>query len=237
MATTHYLDKFTLFSKLPIELRLQIFKHAIPKATNNKDEKCVIRVTPSLPRIPKSNDTRVAFQIHKMSGYGTRTSPELFDIGLLGACVESRDFYLKAFQGCADLWTIGGGLVRYDENTFIYIDNLWGFRGIDTTTDHMREAAINCFKNIKKLALNIDDLSIWRRRRVGFRVFQNILALAVVEERYLNFEIYNPRENPLSDNYIARRTKHMVSRVRGEFEYVKNHSGLEHNLPELVVWE
>jgi hypothetical protein len=151
MATTHYLDKFTLFPKLPIELRLQIFKHAIPKP-NNKDEKRVVRVTPSLSQIPKSDDTRVAFQIHKTSGYGIRTSPEIFDIGLLGACMESRDVYLEAFQGCAYLLTIGGGLVRYDENTFIYIEKLWNVWGINNTTDHMREAASNCFKNIIKLA-------------------------------------------------------------------------------------
>jgi hypothetical protein len=232
MATTHYLDKFTLFPKLPIELRLQIFKHAIPK-TNNKDEKRVIRVTPSLPRIPKSNDTRVAFQIHKMSGYGPRTSPEIFDIGLLGACVESRDVYLKAFQGCADLLTIGGGLVRYDENTFIYIDDLWEFQGIDTTTDHMREAATNCFKNIKRLALNLNDLWIWYRHGVEFRVFQNIQTLAVTDKGYIDY----PGKVVFRRFYTVTFTERVLERIVGNFEYAKKHFSPEHNLPELVVWE
>ena len=234
MATTHYLDKFTLFPKLPIELRLQIFKHAILKTINNlKDEKCVIRVTPSLPRIPKSNDTRVAFQIHKMSDYGTRTSPEIFDIGLLGACVESRDVYLKAFQGCADLLTIGGGLVRYDENTFIYIDKLWEFRGIDTTTDRMRETASNCFRNIKKLALNVNALWIWYRHGVRFRVFQNIQTLAVADKGY----IYYPGEDLSRRFYTVTFAVRVLERIVGNFEYAKKHFGSEHNLPELVVWE
>lgn len=161
------LTEFKLFPKLPTELRLKVFEYAIP--TSKKGEKRVIRVIPfmegSLPY-----DFKVTFKILKKSGEGqvrgTLTSTEIYDIGLLRACKECRQAFLKAFENCPSLSTIDGGIIRFHQDTYIYLQELLSrFTIFDGFVTAMRTlGALNSssttstsspvFNGIKRLALD-----------------------------------------------------------------------------------
>ncbi|KAN0117053.1 hypothetical protein V8E51_003030 [Hyaloscypha variabilis] len=111
------LMKFTLFPKLPTEIRLKIFRHALPSTTMVQVTKKV-RADDDAGRVnlPKTNSWFI-FRLleHRHNSY-------VSDVSLLSASTESRGIYLKHFNG--SLKTAKGGLIRFSKEDIVYIRNL-----------------------------------------------------------------------------------------------------------------
>jgi hypothetical protein len=126
------LTEFTFFSKLPIEIRLKIFKYALPIGPQS----CrMLRV--AIRQIVSKSITTTTFEgpfkrlspptetTGKVSMFLTCQLLEhehnsfIRDLGLLAACSESRGVYLKRFTG--SLRTGEQGLIRFAKEDIVYI--------------------------------------------------------------------------------------------------------------------
>jgi hypothetical protein len=113
------LAEFTLFPKLPIELRLKTFGYALPDGGRT-----AIRARVVLKGDRGSFKKRLQFEVRKISGKATRNTPSsLLQLGLLGACKESRETYIQSFK---NVLPSPRGLIRFHDDTIIYIEN-FGF--------------------------------------------------------------------------------------------------------------
>lgn len=102
---------FTLFPKLPPELRLKILKDALPVGHKGRR---FIRVKARIGALsPRSKDP--CWFIVDNNAY----SPDVKDIGILGVNKEFRHVYLRHFD--KTLKAKGVGLIRYHENDIIFI--------------------------------------------------------------------------------------------------------------------
>jgi hypothetical protein len=237
------LTEFKLFPKLPTELRLKVFEYAIP--TSKKGEKRVIRVIPfmegSLPY-----DFKVTFKIQKRSGErrvrGTLTSTKIYDIGLLGACKESRQVFLKAFENCPSLSTIDGGIIRFHQDTYIYLQELSSFTIVDGFVTAMRTlgalGALNSssttsttspvFNGIKRLALDGQSWELAWSCGLPIHLFQLFEALAV-DMVDADFPLYD---------ILGRsfRSEFLLQKLRRDIDKCKEAFGSNFKIPELKIW-
>jgi len=112
---------FTLFPQLPIEIRLKIWKHALPGLETNSHR--ILRVNVEVLRDLQKIGLRLRFTLSKKKWEGwLKTSPGALDLGLSMACKESRGIFLEAFK--YTLPTCKRGVImRYNEDTTIYIEN------------------------------------------------------------------------------------------------------------------
>jgi hypothetical protein len=103
---------------------------------------------------PATFDVHVPYQYCDFPEY-----PDVYETGLLGACRESREVFLKAFPN--SLQATYGGLIRFDDETFIHIQNFceanarFRFLARDNTYPYIlrRDFLPPHFKSIKKLAI------------------------------------------------------------------------------------
>jgi hypothetical protein len=102
---------FTLFPKLPPELRLKILKYALPVGHKGRR---FIRVKARIGA-PSSRSKEPCWFIVENNA----CSSDVKDIGLLGVNREFRHMYLRHFD--KTLTAKGVGLIRYHENDIIFI--------------------------------------------------------------------------------------------------------------------
>ncbi|KAH8755454.1 hypothetical protein F5882DRAFT_444769 [Hyaloscypha sp. PMI_1271] len=105
---------FTLFPRLPPELRLKILKDALPVGHKGRR---FIRVKARIGA-PSPRSKEPCWFIVDNNAY----SSDLKDVGLLGVNKEFRHVYLRHFD--KTLAAKGVGLIRYHENDIIFISNL-----------------------------------------------------------------------------------------------------------------
>jgi len=110
-STAELLESFTVFPKLPIELRLKIWKFALPMP--RKRVRRILRVRARVSTTLKTKDYSRFFLEDNPHAASIR------DIGMLGANWESREVYLSFFTNF--LPTKKNGLIRYHVNDIIYI--------------------------------------------------------------------------------------------------------------------
>jgi hypothetical protein len=108
LATQH--QTFTLFPKLPTELRLKIFKHALPIGTTGKR---IIQVKARITA-PSRSQKPLWFILED-----NVSSSDVKDVELLRTNKESRELYLSYFN--KSLKAKGEGLIRYHVDDTIYI--------------------------------------------------------------------------------------------------------------------
>jgi hypothetical protein len=107
------LSEFTLFPSLAPELRLKIFKHALPSSPIRHR---LLRVTAeySTEKPLFKNEGFLKFRL-----LDNLHSASVKDIAFLSACTESRDVFLSRFK--LYLHAGNGGLIRYAEEDVVYI--------------------------------------------------------------------------------------------------------------------
>jgi hypothetical protein len=136
--------KFHLFLQLPPELRLAIFKFALP----NYDGR-IINVSPH--PIHAESDLDIRFTLCSTYFSGSWVP----DHSLASVCKESRLVFLQYFKGY--LPTPLGGIIRFDDTTIIHITDFDGllfrnkkFRQIAKTLEGQTPT---CLATIRNLAL------------------------------------------------------------------------------------
>ena len=113
-ATQQLSTKFTLFPELPIELRLRIWKHALP---NGCDDRRMIKVKAKVNTYnPKAKYLRLTFKFQKGPVEGFVN--DLPGRGLQCSCKEARGVFLENYNSA--LPTFGGSLIRF-QHVLIYI--------------------------------------------------------------------------------------------------------------------
>ncbi len=108
---THPLTSFTLFPELPIELRLKIWKHALPMPPHRKR-----RMIQVFARISTTLKTR---DYSRFIPQDNIHSAVLREVGMLRANWESRAVYLRRFPFSLRTWN--KGLIQYGSADVIYI--------------------------------------------------------------------------------------------------------------------
>jgi hypothetical protein len=115
--------EFMYFMRLPIELRREIWKHALPNASVLPVKGRQI-TTLLLSRALRSRSVpqvgRVAFFIDQKS---SRLFPRR-NIGVLSACTESRNIYLSKFPLCIPIGNSGTSVLRFNDKDILYIVNI-----------------------------------------------------------------------------------------------------------------
>jgi hypothetical protein len=113
------LSSFTLFPSLTTELRVIVFKYALPP------DNIFIRVSGYQVLLEPESDLRLAFElVSKTDNNFHASSEDVRDIGLSDACRESREIFLRKFNGALPTYHHKHGVIRFSENSTIYIDNL-----------------------------------------------------------------------------------------------------------------
>jgi hypothetical protein len=102
---------FTLFPKLPPELRLKILRRALPFSRKGRR---FIEVKARIGASSRHSKEPCWFVLDD-NAY----SSDVKDVGLLRASKESRDAYLRYFD--KSLRAKGQGLIRYQEDDIIYV--------------------------------------------------------------------------------------------------------------------
>jgi hypothetical protein len=105
------LTSFTLFPNLPIELRLKIWKYALPRPPSRKRR--VVQVFARVSTTLKTRDYSRFILEDNIHSAGIR------EVGMLGANWESRAVYLRTFP--FSLRTVKKGLIQYGSEDIIYI--------------------------------------------------------------------------------------------------------------------
>ena len=161
-------DEFTLFPKLPTELRLIIWKFALPNGAADDGKRIFCLNTQFV-----NDDTRLNAIFYLTTSRHAPCDPsprnkaemnveyenwrrDMRDVGLLRACKESRDVFLRAFPHT--LSTTNGGVIRFDDQTTIHVEN-WYARSLKYV---MKEAfqknlQLPSINTVRRLALVIVD--------------------------------------------------------------------------------
>jgi hypothetical protein len=240
------LTEFKLFPKLPTELRLKVFKYAVP--TSKKGEKRVIRVIPLM----KSSwlwGSRIAFKIRKPTeegrARGTLTSSEIYDIGLLGACKESRQVFLKAFENCSSLSTIDGGIIRFHQDTYIYLHELSSFPIFDGFLTAVRRLSVPIqifnpssitsttspvpiFRGATRLALDSQSWATLWCCHLATPIIQLFEGLAV-DMVDVDFPLHDRLGRSVVLDFLLQKLREDIERFNGIH-------GRNFKTPELEIW-
>jgi hypothetical protein len=139
--------EFTLFPKLPTELRLKIFKHALPIGSKGfrilkvncdfviveeEEEEEEEEEKQKTKRRGQKNPFEIKLKLKLQPRYNPKSyfrfnlednsdSKAVRDIALSEVCMESRGVFLRTFT--QSVRTEGEGLIRFDEEDILYIDN------------------------------------------------------------------------------------------------------------------
>jgi len=132
-------DTFTHFPKLPIELRLIIWKFALPNGANDDGNRVfcfhahithsltlqcsevTFRVTPRMIPTPPSLTPETLRIQADLKAEDQLDRKDMRNVALLRACKESRDVFLNRFQRI--LPAEGMGVIRFEDQTSIHIRN------------------------------------------------------------------------------------------------------------------
>lgn len=186
MSDKQPLSQFTCFSKLPAELRLEIFKLALPKSTSRLRW---IKVLVKNIHITKNDQLTVTFTIPQgIQGPREEWLDNLYDIRLLKTCKESQTVFLKRFKN--HLQTRRHGKIRFDDEATVYIDNygrlLRNKYFEQAMTSHSQVQLPDWFNGMKGLALHVWDIhgmgDIPNTCGKFIGRFRNLKSLVVVDE-------------------------------------------------------
>jgi hypothetical protein len=156
--------EFALLSKLPPEIRLIIWKLALP--LGKSENGCRIISFEYYWEKPGTDLLWDRFKIDERKKGSFATTRDVFDIGMSAACRESSECFLKAFKHIIPLRK---GIVRYEERTIIFIQDRWGTEWYRATNDAVANRHHNPLPawvdNIRRLAFH--DFK-YRRRLPDF---------------------------------------------------------------------
>jgi len=112
------LDAFTLFPKLPADLQLKIWKHAVPDPRVMQ----VHSIYPISTRSPSFFQQQRCDAEAATPGHDVQFGTDIIPSGLLRACKQSRSVILKIHNGCIES---GHRKVRFDkENDVIFLNTI-----------------------------------------------------------------------------------------------------------------
>jgi hypothetical protein len=207
---------FEPFPKLPTELRQLVFKHALPTLTDKKGRR-VLQVKGSISVIDEKISRPATFKVHVPYKYSDFPKyPDVYDTGLLGACRESGEVFLKAFPNA--LQATYGGLIRFDDDTFIHIQNFCEINGRHQLfTWNNGDFTISppgflppYFKSIKKLAMYGRD---FKETFLGFTVFDPLFLFPDVDT--VSADMIDSKIGDSNTDHYYRSFLHQLT-VRGE---------------------
>ncbi|KUJ19366.1 uncharacterized protein LY89DRAFT_489285 [Mollisia scopiformis] len=160
------LETFTLFPGLPIELRRQIWQHALPPATRL----IPLRLKYKAPseNEPEAEDGSQYSFVHGVRGeqVGYRMWVRAKDLALLEVCREARAEYLMANSNI--LPGISKRKIYYPDAAIIYIQNWYSQAVYDYTEaakDYVKEGGTSpgWFSGVKRLAVPNYSISVRSR--------------------------------------------------------------------------
>ncbi|KAK0121782.1 hypothetical protein ONS95_010065 [Cadophora gregata] len=177
MRRSRPLTEFHLFPKLPIELRREIFKHAVPV---NKHEILYL----DLQLRAADEEFGLYFTFGFMVEWQHQVAKKLGSLALLSTCVESREVYIEMHRGTLPLGF--GRVIRYNpDNTTIFIPLFEKFR--DSCHEGIRYGwrLQKWFTEIKHLATSPKNLVAEKHPHGAFMAaFKNLETwTAVVDPR------------------------------------------------------
>ena len=144
--------EFTLFSKLPAEIRLMIWKEALPLGKDANGRR-IISLDYYSERNPWTEVLWDRLKVDKRKKGSFATTRDILDIGMAGACIESRECFLNVFKHVIPLRK---GIVRYEQDTIIFIRDRWGIEWLGASTNALLNQHENplpaWFDSIKRLA-------------------------------------------------------------------------------------
>lgn len=181
---------FVLFPRLPSELRIKIWRFASP-TTRNGQPRRFLSLTPQIKYVMDAQGTIVesfhhfkVLNVSKLRGSGTKlnqimgSTEQIFDIGVLGACSESRYEYLQAFKHRLPCGKgpptqqpphgqhsiIGTPTIYFDDDTTVHIHNMCAMRKFMSINadDKLWNEILPSFADIKHLSTHAGQFTVVR---------------------------------------------------------------------------
>jgi hypothetical protein len=225
------LAKFTLFSKLPAELHIKIWEHALPTEMdpNGRLMLCIFGDLDGVSLL-FALELLATFFLPHGGARKVATSLQCLDTSLLLASKESPAVYLETFKYCLQYTYDDSNVIRFCNSITIYIYNFWHMLSDIERAIKLHQQLPDYFTYLKRLA--IDYVEFWHPiipRTMRER------SLALVQLSFKNLELLSMWTD---DRKFSNKTvEPTISRLREALKVHKKDVDPDYNVPVIEIIE
>jgi hypothetical protein len=250
-ASDNNLQKFDCFPRLATELRLKIWKYALPNGVDDDGER-ILSLKIHIVSGDPVNGVKINFSVfnresesHAWMDYPGKQSPseqveehhnrsikDLKNVTLLATCVESRGVVLKISKNTLPM--IKDSLLRYDDETVICIPN-WSF---SSTADPIQRAlSANCpMPSFPIRSFFTAPIPWWLSMGTGSKDATNLSLFEGL--KCVKFSAKHLRQVVFQSLDSDKREEWIQAYLQFVLEYMRQQKKIdpEYNVPKVGLW-